>query len=94
MGGFSNASFAAWLTTREIADRYRFPSAAAARRFILRYGVQKLRRGRVILVDVRDFEASCRQLLNKPGFFKQGPLVKAIREDLAEAQAVAMEVVR
>ena len=45
------------LTTDMVARDYAFPSAEAARKYIRRY-VPHLTRGRKLLVDRRDFEAS------------------------------------
>lgn len=46
------------LRTDEIAREFRFPSAEAARKFISRHDVPREYRGRMLLVDRRDFMAS------------------------------------
>jgi hypothetical protein len=46
------------LRTDDIARDYRFPSADAVRKFLRRHEVPYLTRGRIVLVDRRDFEAS------------------------------------
>lgn len=43
------------LRTDEIAREFRFPSAEAARKFISRHDVPREYRGRILLVDRRDF---------------------------------------
>lgn len=46
------------LRTDDIARDYRFPSADAVRKFLRRHEVPYLTRGRIVLVDRRDFETS------------------------------------
>lgn len=46
------------LRTDEIAKDYKFPSAEAVRNYLRRHEVPYLTRGRIVLVDRRDFEKS------------------------------------
>lgn len=46
------------LRTNEIARDYRFPSPEAVRQYLRRHEVPYLTRGRIVLVDRRDFEKS------------------------------------
>ncbi len=47
-------------TTQELVELYRFKSAECCRDFLRRHQVPVLRRGRVLLVDTRDFDAACK----------------------------------
>ena len=46
------------LRTDELAREFRFPTPEAVRQYLRRHQVPYLTRGRVVLVDRRDFEAS------------------------------------
>lgn len=46
-------------TTAELTELYRFKNAECCRDFIRRHRVPHLRRGRVLLVDLRDMDAVC-----------------------------------
>lgn len=48
------------LRTDQVAEQYAFPSREAARKFVRRY-VPHLTRGRILLVDRRDFVAAMEQ---------------------------------
>ena len=44
------------LTTEDVMRDYRFPTRGAARMFIRRWGIPYYQRGRVLLVERRDFD--------------------------------------
>lgn len=53
-------------TTAQIRDEYQFPSIDAVRMWLVRHQVPVLRRGRVLLADLRDCDAVMRRLAQTP----------------------------
>ncbi len=51
-----------WRTTEQLMTAYQFVSRAAVRKFIARHLIPFTKRGRVTLVDKRDFDAACERM--------------------------------
>ncbi len=51
-----------WRTTEQLMTAYQFVSRAAVRKFLARHLVPFAKRGRVTLVDKRDFDAALEKM--------------------------------
>jgi len=54
--------FRHYLTVRELVTELRFPSEDACRTWLYRHAVPRVKRGRSLLIDLRDAEAVLRKV--------------------------------